>query len=285
MRDNVLPPTGVGIGFKPMHLDAIVQRSTPAPSFFEIHAENYFGAGGPPHRALAAIRQDAPLSIHAVGLSVGSAGGIDECHLQRLKHLVDRYEPALVSDHLSWSREGSVFVHDLLPLPYDAHSFALVADHVAHCQDVLQRPLLIENPSVYLRHKGSTQTETEFLNALCRRTGCGWLLDINNLYVSAVNLGDDPIAALDAVDPAYVGEIHLAGHTREFHARGDLLIDDHGSAVCLDVWRLYKRFIAHHGPRPTLIEWDTDVPPYETLRAEASKAHAILAGAKVRDAA
>lgn len=285
MRDTVLPPLGVGIGFKPMHFDAIVECTTPAPSFFEIHAENYLGEGGPPHRMLGKIRRDHALSIHAVGLSLGSADGFDEHHLRRLKSLIERYEPALVSDHLSWSRAGDRFVHDLLPLPYDTESFAVIARNIERCQEVLQRKLLIENPSVYLRLKGSTQTETQFMNALCRKTGCGWLLDINNLYVSAMNLGGDPVAMLDDVAAAHVGEIHLAGHARESHAGGDLLIDDHGSAVCHAVWDLYARFIARHGKRPTLIEWDTDVPAYDVLTAEAAKASSLGEGGEARDAA
>jgi uncharacterized protein (UPF0276 family) len=285
MCRSVLPRASVGIGFKPVHAAAIAQGSTPAPAFFEIHAENYLGDGGPPHRVLTALRRDHALSIHAVGLSLGSAAGLDEGHVQRLQALVDRYEPALVSDHLSWSRAGRVYAHDLLPLPYTDEAFAIVAAHIEICQARLKRPLLIENPSAYLRLKGSTQSEAAFMNALCRKTGCRLLLDINNLYVSATNLGDAPASALDAIEAAYVEEIHLAGHAREEHPGGALLIDDHGSAVGSDVWALYARFIARHGPRPTLIEWDTDIPAYETLAAEAEKARRIMTEGAARDAA
>lgn len=285
MPTAVLPPTSIGLGFKPMHLPAIARREAPAPSFFEIHAENYLGAGGPPHHALGEIRRDHAVSIHAVGLSLGSAHGLEKTHLARLKDLVDRYEPALVSDHLSWSRADGAFIHDLLPLPYSEEALAIVALHIEQCQDALRRPLLIENPSVYVQMKGATLSEAEFMNALCRRTGCGWLLDINNLFVSACNLGTDAAAALDAVDPAFVSEIHLAGHARETHPGGDLLIDDHGSPVVDDVWRLYKSFVLKHGARPTLIEWDTDVPAYTVLAGEAQKVSAILEDGAFRDAA
>lgn len=289
MRGSVLPPCGVGIGFKPVHLAAIAERAVPAPAFFEIHAENYLGDGGPPHAALTAIRRDRALSIHAVGLSLGSAPGFDENHARRVKRLIDRYEPALVSDHLSWSASAAGYVHDLLPLPYTDHAFEVIAASIQRCQDILQRQLLIENPSAYLRIKGSYTAETDFLNALCRHTGCGWLLDINNVLVSASNLGASAEDYLAAVDAALVGEIHLAGHAREPFADGDLLIDDHGRAVCDSVWRLYRSFIDRHGARPTLIEWDTDVPTYETLRAEAEIAAGFIAdaatGASARDAA
>jgi uncharacterized protein (UPF0276 family) len=285
MRHALLPTRSVGIGLKPMHVAAITACTAPAPSFFEIHAENYLGDGGPPHRALAAVRRDHALSIHAVGLSLGSAHGIDETHLARLKRLVDRYEPMLVSDHLSWSAADGITVHDLLPLPYSEEALAVIEAHVARAQDFLQRPLLVENPSVYVQLRGSTLTEAEFMRALSLETGCRWLLDINNLYVSARNLGRDPMAALDAVDADLVDEIHLAGHARESHGGGELLIDDHGSPVCDDVWQLYARFVARHGARPTLIEWDTDVPPYETLASEAEKARAVIERSDVRHAA
>lgn len=268
-------PASAGVGLKPEHY-ADVLAGHGHTLWFEIHPENYMGAGGPPHRYLEAIRRDHPLSMHGVGLSLGSADGPGERHLGRLKSLVERYQPQLLSEHLSWSGVGHVLLPDLLPAPLSAESLERFADGIERVQTSLKRTILIENPSVYLAPEGSDIPEPDFIAALCRRTGCGWLLDINNVYVSATNLGFDPEDYLSAVDARLVGEIHLAGHARERHASGDLLIDDHGSRVPDDVWRLFERFVARAGPRPTLIEWDTQIPPFAALASEAAKAEAVL---------
>jgi uncharacterized protein (UPF0276 family) len=268
-------PASAGVGLKPEHYRDVLDGEG-HDLWFEVHPENYMGAGGPPHRYLEAIRKDHALSMHSVGLSLGSSDGVRDAHLRRLKELVDRYQPQLVSDHLSWSGIGGTFVHDLLPAPLNRESLQRFAQNIERVQDALGRAILIENPSVYLTPAGQQIAEPEFIAALCRRTGCGWLLDINNIYVSAINLGFDAAAYLDAVDHALVGEVHLAGHAREYHPDGDLLIDDHGSRVPDAVWRLFEQFVAAAGPRPTLIEWDTRLPSFATLAAQAATADAIL---------
>lgn len=268
-------PACAGVGLKPQHYHDVLDGGSRG-LWFEIHPENYMGAGGPPHRYLEAIRRDHALSLHSVGGSLGSADGLCGAHLARLKALVDRYRPDLVSDHLSWSGIGEGFVHDLLPLPLNSESLQRFARNIDRLQEAIGRTILIENPSVYLMVDGQGIAEPEFIAALCRRTGCGWLLDINNVFVSATNLGFDPAAYLGAVDHRLVEEIHLAGHARETHDDGDLLIDDHGSHVPVPVWQLYESFVAAAGPRPTLIEWDTRTPDFATLAGEAAKADAIL---------
>lgn len=268
-------PASAGVGLKPEHYRNVLDGER-RDLWFEVHPENYMGAGGPPHRYLEAIRRDHGLSMHSVGLSLGSDDGMRDIHLRRLKELVDRYQPQLVSDHLSWSGIGDTFVPDLLPAPLDRESLQRFAQNIERLQDALGRTILIENPSVYLMADGQEIPEPEFIAELCRRTGCGWLLDINNIYVSAINLGFDAAAYLDAVDHALVGEVHLAGHAREHHPDGDLLIDDHGSRVPDAVWRLFEQFVAVAGPRPTLIEWDTRLPAFATLAAEAAKAEHLL---------
>lgn len=268
-------PASAGVGLKPEHYRNVLDGQGQG-LWFEVHPENYMGAGGPPHRYLEAVRKDYALSMHSVGLSLGSADGICDAHLRRLKEIVDRYQPQLVSDHLSWSGIGGTFVHDLLPAPRNRESLQRFARNIEQVQETLGRQILVENPSVYLSQDGQEIAEPEFITALCRRTGCGWLLDINNIYVSAINLGFDAVAYLDAVDDALVGEVHLAGHAREHHPDGDLLIDDHGSRVPDAVWRLFEQFVAAAGPRPTLIEWDTRLPDFATLAAEAATAEAIL---------
>jgi uncharacterized protein len=272
--DHPIPATA-GVGLKPEHYHD-VHEGAGRDLWFEVHPENYMGAGGPPHRHLEAIRRDHALSMHSVGLSLGSADGLCELHLFRLKALVDRYQPALVSDHLSWSGVGQHVVPDLLPVPLSRESLQRFARNIDRVQDVLARPILIENPSIYLAPTPQEIPEPDFIAALCRRTGCGWLLDINNIYVSATNLGFDPAAYLRRVDHRLVGEIHLAGHARERHPDGDLLIDDHGSRVPDAVWSLFEGYIGEAGPCPTLIEWDTRVPPFAALTGEAAKAEAIL---------
>lgn len=276
-------PAHVGVGLKPQHyvpaLEA-VSASIPfparCPAWFEVHPQNYFGAGGPPHRWLSAFAQQAPLSFHSVGLSLGSSEGVNLEELEHLAALCDRYAPALVSDHLSWSGSASNRYPDLLPVPYTRGALDHFAAQVARVQDRLGRSILVENPSRYLAFAGDEMTEAEFLHTLCARAGCGLLLDINNIEVSATNLGLDADAMVDSVDPSLVGELHLAGHAREDHVHGALLIDDHGSAVSDETWRLFARFVQRAGARPVLIEWDSDVPEFDVLLAEAAKAEAIM---------
>lgn len=284
-------PSSVGIGLKPQHyadvlgtVPASIQSppgvAVPKPGWVEVHPQNYACTGGPPHRWLTAIAAHFPLSFHSVGLSLGSAAGCDRQELEQLASLCERYAPAAVSDHLSWSGSAGNRYPDLLPVPYTAEALDHFVGQVGIVQDRLRRTILIENPSRYLAFTGDEMGETEFLHRLCERAGCGILFDINNVEVSATNLGLDPFATIDAIDPALVGEIHLAGHAREDHADGPLLIDDHGSPVSGLTWALFARFIGRSGPRPVLIEWDTDVPAYAVLMAEAGKAADIMQAPK-----
>jgi uncharacterized protein len=277
-----LPPLA-GVGLKPQHyaeayeiVSASIHPFAHLAAWFEVHPQNYFGAGGPPHRWLGAFAERAPLSFHSVGLSLGSADGVNLHDLEQLAALCARYAPAMVSDHLSWSGSVSNRYPDLLPVPYTHEALDHFAAQVARVQDRLARTILIENPSRYLAFAGDEMSEAEFLHALCARTGCGLLLDINNIEVSAANLGLDADAMLDAIDPALVGEVHLAGHACEDHAHGRLLIDDHGSPVSGETWRLFEHFVQAAGPRPVLIEWDTDVPAFDVLLGEAARAGAII---------
>ena len=256
-------------------MSASIHPSRQVPAWFEVHPQNYFGAGGPPHRWLGAFAEHAPLSFHSVGLSLGSAGGVNLHELEQLAALCDRYAPAMVSDHLSWSGSASNRYPDLLPVPYTQEALDHFAAQVARVQDRLARAILIENPSRYLAFVGDEMSEAEFLHTLCARTGCRLLLDINNIEVSAANLGLYADAMLDAIDPALVGEVHLAGHACEDHVHGKLLIDDHGSPVSRETWRLFERFVQRAGPRPVLIEWDTNVPAFDVLLVEAGVAGAI----------
>lgn len=235
--------------------------------------------GGPGLRALLDLRRDYPVSIHGVGLSLGSAEGLDGAHLERLAALVGRVQPALVSEHLSWSISGGTYLNHLLPLPCTEESLALVSDHVRRVQDRLGRRLLIENPSSYLRFRESPIPEVDFLNALAGRTGCGLLCDVNNVYVTCGNLGGDAREYLDAIDATAVGEIHLAGHAVNDADGHTILIDDHGSRVAPVVWQLYARALAGLGPVATLVEWDTDLPDLAVLLAEAATAGAMLSAA------
>ena len=265
-----------GTSLKPQHLQAILAGPTPR-GFFEIHAENYMGAGGPPHRALEAIRRDYPVSLHGVCLSIGGPQGLDKAHLARFGALVRRYEPALVSEHLAWSTHESVYFNDLLPLPYTEATLATVCDHLDEVQEAIGRPLLLENPSTYLLFRDSTMSETDFIRAVARRTGCGLLLDVNNVFVSATNHGFSPRAYLADFPLAAVGEIHLAGHAEESDDEGvPLLIDSHDRPVANSVWRLFESVIARAGPIPTLIEWDSEIPEWPRLQAEAAAAQSIL---------
>lgn len=273
-----LPPR-TGIGLKPEHYAdvlAAAERGAP-PAWAEVHPQNYFGAGGPPHRWLTAIAAHVPLSFHSVGLSLGSASGVDRGELAALAALCERYEPAMVSDHLSWSNGPDDKFPDLLPIPYNHAALDHFVREVGRVQDRLQRAKLIENPSRYLAYIGDDWDEVEFLHELCRRAGCGLLLDINNVEVSAFNLGLDPAAWLDAVDPALVGEVHVAGHSRkDDDMGGTIAIDDHGSPVRDSCWDLLAAFLRRAGPKPGLVEWDSDVPDYATLMGEVAKADALL---------
>jgi uncharacterized protein len=272
-----LPPS-VGIGLKPQHYEALLDPICPSgrPHWLEVHPQNYFGDGGPPHRWLTAIAEHYPLSFHSVGLSLGSADGLNEHDLDRLAILCDRYRPASVSDHLSFSGNAHNRFADLLPIPYTKASLDHFAVEISKVQDRLNRQILIENPSRYLAYQGDEMSEVEFIGQLIRQSGCGLLFDINNVEVSATNLGFSATAYVDAIDSDWVGEIHLAGHAVEHHDSGPLLIDDHGSRVTDATWNLYRRFTERAGAKPTLIEWDTDVPDYAVLMAEADKAQAII---------
>jgi uncharacterized protein len=271
-------PHCAGIGLKPQHYEAILDPDHAAgrPHWVEVHPQNYFGDGGPPHRWLSAIAENFPVSFHSVGLSLGSAGGLLVDQLERLAALCNRYRPALISDHLSFSGNAHDRFADLLPIPYTQSMLDHFVDQVNRVQQRLGRQMLIENPSCYLAYRGNEMREPEFLGELIARTGCGLLLDINNVFVTTGNLGGAVEDYLAAIDPDWVGEIHLAGHATEQHDSGPLYIDDHGSVVGARVWELYSAFIERTGPKPTLIEWDTDVPDYAILMAEAQKAEALL---------
>ncbi|MGH6825671.1 MNIO family bufferin maturase [Methyloceanibacter sp.] len=274
---SAIPAASVGIGFKPEHAEEALSTDHGL-GFFEVHAENYMGDGGAPHRLLTGLREHAPLSVHGVALSIGGAGPLNREHLARLKRVIDRYEPALFSEHLAWSTHDGVYLNDLLPVPYNAETLARVSDHIDEVQETLQRRLLLENPSTYVAFESSTMSEVEFLAEVVGRTGCGLLLDVNNVYVSAVNHGTEPMAYLDQFPMEHVGEIHLGGH---FEDRDDLdaplLIDAHGTPVAEMVWLLYGRTLARLGATPTLIEWDNDVPAFSVLAAEAERALGIMA--------
>ncbi|WP_428032820.1 DUF692 domain-containing protein [Ancylobacter sp.] len=271
-------PAGPGVGFKPEHFDAVLADSAAPLAFVEIHAENYMGDGGRPHAQLSALRERFALSIHGVGLSIGGEGPLDKPHLARLRTLVDRYRPESFSEHLAWSTHDGAFFNDLLPLPYTPAALARIAGHISEVQDTLGRRMLLENPSTYVRFAESTIDEVDFLGALVARTGCGLLLDVNNVFVSAVNHGTDARAYLADFPFEAVGEIHLGGHDEDADEAGaPLLIDAHGSPVADPVWALFEEVIARTGPLPSLIEWDNDVPEWPVLRAEAARAGAVLA--------
>lgn len=262
-----------GIGLRAAHLRQIAEQRPPV-GFLEVHAENYMGRG-PQTDALERLRAEHALSIHGVGLSLGCADGLDERHLGRLREVVQRFQPELVSEHLAWTGIGGAYLNDLLPLPYTEESLDVVVANVDRAQSVLQRPLLIENPSLYLRFADSIVPEEEFLAALVERTGCGLLCDVNNVFVSAHNTGGDAVAWLERIPAAAVGEIHLAGHAVNDADGVAVLIDDHGSRVRPAVWDLYARALRRYGRQPTLIEWDTDVPSLDVLLDEAARADDI----------
>jgi uncharacterized protein len=280
MTDRRSPATHAGLGLKAEHYRDIL-ATRPEVGFFEIHAENYMGAGGPPHRYLEAIRGAYEISLHGVGLSIGGPAALDRAHLQRLKDLDRRYRPFLFSEHLAWSTHEQAYLSDLLPLPYTQATLARVCDHIAETQDFLGRQMLLENPSSYLWFEESTFGEAAFIAEVARRTGCGLLLDVNNVFVSAKNLGSDCAAYIDAYPLALVQEIHVAGHDlRRDPAGADLLIDAHGSDVAAEVWKLYGTVIARTGALPTLIERDNNVPPLAELLREAGMANTVLAQAR-----
>ena len=285
MRPN-LPcdalPKRAGVGLKAGHYRTILE-TTPDVGFFEIHAENYMGAGGPPHRYLSAIRERYPLSLHGVGLSIGADRPLDREHLARLKRLIDLYAPALFSEHLAWSSHDVGFLNDLLPLPYTNSTLARVAEHIDQVQDMLGRQMLLENPSTYLAFAQSNWAEPDFIAEIQRRTGCGLLLDVNNVQVACTNQEWDPIAWLDAYPMQHVQQIHLAGFAPDADEAGrPLLIDAHDCAVAADVWDLFAHVIERTGPVPTLIEWDANVPEWPVLAAEAAKAERVMTEAARR---
>jgi len=269
-----LPPKA-GVGFKPQHFQAI-QAMAPSLGFFEVHAENYMGAGGAPHAQLTALRQDYALSLHGVGLSIGGSDALNPDHLARLGVLCDRYEPESFSEHLAWSSHGGEFLNDLLPLPYTDETLAIVCAHISQVQDVLGRRMLLENPSTYVLLEQSTFSETQFLTEIVRRTGCGLLLDVNNVFVCATNHRTDAHSYLADFPFAAVGELHLGGHSEETLPSGPLLIDAHGAPVASPVWALYADVLARTGPMATLIEWDNDVPDWPVLQAEADRAQSEI---------
>jgi len=270
-------PWRAGIGLKPQHFREVL-ATRPDIGFFEVHAENYMVDGGPFHHFLGRIRESYPLSLHGVGLSIGGDAALDEAHLDRLARLVERYEPAAFSEHLAWSSHGETFLNDLLPLPYDRPTLDRVCRHIDRVQDRLQRRMLLENPSTYVEFEASTMSEAQFLREVLRRTGCGLLLDVNNLHVSCTNHGRDALATLRDLPLEAVGEIHLAGFARDHDGAGaPLLIDSHGSPVDDAVWHLYAQVIDRLGAVPTLLERDNDVPALPALLAEAGRADAVMA--------
>lgn len=270
-----LPPRA-GVGLKSEHYRTIIE-TRPDIGFFEVHAENYMGAGGPPHRYLTAVRELYPLSLHGVGLSIGADRPLDRDHLWRLRDLIARYAPALFSEHLAWSSHDVGFLNDLLPVPYTDETLNRVVDHVDEVQEALGRQMLLENPSTYLAFAESTWSEIDFIAEVARRTGCGLLLDVNNVHVASTNQQWDPFAYIDAYPLQGVREIHLAGFAPEVDEKGrPLLIDAHDRPVDETVWELYAHTIERLGPVATLIEWDADVPDWPTLKAEAERAEALM---------
>lgn len=268
-------PTKAGIGLRFQHHQAVLD-ARPDVAWLEVHTENYMG-GGAPLGYLEAIRRDYPLSLHGIGLSLGSAEGLDPAHLERVRSVVERIEPGLVSEHLSWCVVGGVYLADLLPLPMTEEALQVVCRNIDRVQTHLKHPILVENPSTYLRFRHSTIPEWEFLAAIAERTACGILCDVNNIFVGTCNHGWDASAYLAALPPSAVGEIHLAGHAvRQLDNGRTLCIDNHGSRVAEPVWQLYAEALARFGAVATLIEWDTDIPALEVLLDEAGRAASVL---------
>ncbi|MBN9069284.1 MAG: DUF692 domain-containing protein [Rhizobiales bacterium] len=269
-------PARAGVGLKPEHYRTILE-TVPDIGFFEVHAENYMGAGGPPHRYLTEIRERYPLSLHGVGLSIGAERPLDQNHLSRLKALIERYQPGLFSEHLAWSTHDTAYFDDLLPVPYTAESLSRVVSHIDEVQETLGRQMLLENPSTYLAFAESTYSEIDFIAEIVRRTGCGLLLDVNNVHVASTNQQWDSIRYIDEYPLGSVQEIHLAGYTPEADEKGrPLLIDTHDRPVDDIVWNLYEYTIGCLGPVPTLIEWDANVPAWPELKAEADRAEEVM---------
>ncbi|HEV8392262.1 MAG TPA: DUF692 domain-containing protein [Dongiaceae bacterium] len=268
-------PVAAGIGLRAAHHEQ-VSAERPAIAWLEVHTENFLGGGATP-ALLESLRDRYAISLHGVGLSLGSAEGLDEGHLARIADLVKRLEPAAVSDHVSWSVTGGVYFNDLLPIPYDEEALGVIARNVMRFQEAIGRSVMVENPSTYLCHAQSDRAEPQFLAELCQRGGCGLLLDVNNVFVSTENHGDDARAYLAAVAHLPIGEIHLSGHHLRRIGNRAIRIDDHGSPVSDPVWALYEHALDLIGPRPTLVEWDSALPPLETLLVEAGKAAARLA--------
>lgn len=275
-------PTGVhhpvGIGLKSQHYQEVLNDDHPL-AFFEVHAENYMMQGGNHLRFLEAIGEKFPLSVHGVGMSLGSEGVLSSSHLKKFKNVVDRFQPWLVSEHLAWSVNDGTYLNDLLPLPLNETTLTIVADNVKHMQDTIGRRILIENPSTYVSFKASDIPEPDYLNQLAQKSGCGILLDVNNIYVSAKNHEFDAETYVNSIEASQVGEIHLAGHTVKNIDGSELRLDDHGSAVIDDVWGLYDYTVRRFGERPTLIEWDTNVPDFSVLVNEARKAQSLMRNA------
>ena len=268
-------PASAGIGLRGPHMIEL-ERTRPKVGWLEVHSENYFGDGGSPIHYLTKIRQNYPVSLHGVGLSLGSSDPLNREHLSRLRRLIGWVEPGLISEHLSWGSIDGVYFNDLLPLPYTEEALAHFCERVLQVQDNLCRTILIENPSSYLRYRHSVIPEAEFLTQICQRTGAGLLLDVNNVFVSAYNLGFDPVEYLASIPGDYVAEIHLAGHTEKNFNDGTLLIDDHASAVSQGVWELYALTLESIGSKPTLIEWDASLPALDELVAEAGTAQQYM---------
>ncbi|MEM8553620.1 MAG: DUF692 domain-containing protein [Pseudomonadota bacterium] len=277
-------PSAPGVGYKAQHFKG-VSETPGSVAWLEVHAENYMGDGGRPLAQLRSLAERFPISVHGVGLSIGGESELDTDHLTRLKKLVDWLKPASFSEHLAWSTHDTTFLNDLLPLPYTETTLARVARHIDQVQNILGRQMLLENPSTYLAFAESDMAEVDFLNELSRRTGCGLLLDVNNVFVSATNQKLDAVAYIDAFPLHAVGEIHLGGHDEDADEHGaPLLIDSHGREVVDPVWALYEHTLRKAGPKPTLIEWDTDVPDWPTLRAEADRAASLLQAQSVKAA-
>ena len=269
-------PAKAGIGLRFQHHEAVL-KCPPDVAFMEVHTENYMG-GGSPIRCLEAVRRDYPVSLHGVGLSLGSAEGLDLAHLDRIRQIAERIEPALMSEHIAWSISNGTYLADLLPLPMTEEVLDVVCRHVDQMQSTLRRRILVENPSTYMQFRHSTIPEWEFMAAVAARTGCGILCDVNNIYVSSQNHGWNASTYLAGLPPAAIGEIHLAGHAVRQLADGRTLrIDDHGSSVIPAVWALYEEALGRFGPVPTLIEWDNNIPPLETLLGEARRAAGFIA--------
>lgn len=269
-------PNRAGLCLKPQHYNDILSQQ-PDVGWFEIHAENYLGAGGAALHNLEKIRQLYPLSIHGVGLSIGSVDGLDANHLQRVASLVDRFQPESFSEHLAWSTHGDQFYSDLLPLPYNRQTENIVCNHIDQIQTRLRRQMLLENPSSYLDLQGSDQSESEFISTVIKRTGCGLLLDVNNVYVSAHNCGYSATQYIESLPLPSVGEIHLAGHSVDTTVEADsVLIDAHDREVCDAVWRLFAHTLELTGAAPSLIEWDADVPQWPVFMAEVTRADDLL---------